>query len=115
MPMQIVDVTDGITDQIEITDMCAAGFRKPKMKGCDICEQAYMQAELARSGKHDTAEPTTDNDNMDADLIILNEPDNNGNIAVYHGFLTKGKIGYAAAITDKYSATTAKCGRTAKV
>ena len=34
---------------------------------------------------------------------------------VYHGFLTKGKIGYATAITDKYSATTAKCGRTAKV
>ena len=48
-------------------------------------------------------------------MIILNEPDNNENIAVYHGFLTKGKIGYAAAITDKYSATTTKCGHTAKV
>ena len=58
------------------------------MKGCDICEQAYMQAEPARAGKHNTAEPTTDNDNMNADLIILNEPNNNGNIAVYHGFLT---------------------------
>jgi hypothetical protein len=93
MPMQIVDVTDGITDKIEITDMCAAELRvhKPKMKGCDICEQAYTQAEPAGSGKHDATEPTTDNDNMNADLIILNEPDSNGNIAVYHGFLTTDK------------------------
>ena len=70
MPMQIVDVTDGTTDKIEITDMCAAGLHKPKMKGCDICEQAYMQAEPASLGKHDTAEPTTDNDNM----IMTTEP-----------------------------------------
>ena len=104
-----------MSDKIKITDMCAAGLHKPKMKGCDICEQAYMHAEPARASKHDTADPDTDNDNMNADLIILNEPDNNGNIAAYHGFLTKCKVGYAAAITDKYSATTAKCGRTAKV
>ena len=74
-----------------------------------------MQAEPARSGKHDTAEPTTDNDNLNVNLIILNEPDNNRNITVYHGFLTKGKNGYAAAITDNHSATTTKCGRTAKL
>ena len=29
--------SDKITDKIEITDMCAAGLHKPKMKGCDIC------------------------------------------------------------------------------
>ena len=106
---------DEIADKSKITDMCATGLHKPKLKGCDICEQAYMQAEPARSSKQDTAELTTDNDNLNSDLNILNEPDSNGSIAAYHGFLTKGKIGYAAAITDKYSTTTTKCGRTAKV
>jgi hypothetical protein len=42
MSTQNVDITDEIKDKIEITDMCAAGLHKPKMKGCDICEQTYM-------------------------------------------------------------------------
>ena len=39
------EIADEITDKSKITDMCAAGLHKPKLKGCDICEQAYMQAE----------------------------------------------------------------------
>ena len=107
-------VTTGTELTVDVDAEALQCTHKPKVPGCDACEQSYIQAAPARASNTDSADYETNTDNMNSDLIILQEPDCNGNVAMYHGFLTKGKVGYVAGMKDKASATSAKHGRISK-
>ena len=106
-----VPVTDQLSQEEQLLH---EKTHKPKMGGCDICESTYLKAKPAVRSKVDTADYDTEYDNVNTDLVIFSETDANGNIGVYHTWTTKGKVGYAAGIKDKLSATQAKHGRIAK-
>ena len=62
---------------------------------------------IARQREADQADFGTNCEWLSRDLIALNEPDCNGNVAVYHAVGRKGKVGYAAGIRIHMSATAA--------
>ena len=80
----------------------------PFRAGCDICERMYSTAKAARQGEANEADFNTDYETLNSDLIILNEADCNGNVAIYHTVGRRGKVGYASGMRNKMSATSAR-------
>ena len=89
-------------------------YHKPKKPGCKTCEESYARAKSVVARTTSTKEPEEDYESTNSDLIILNEPHCNGNIAVYHTVGIKSEVGYAAAVTNRLSATQSKHAKIAK-
>ena len=94
---------------------CEGHMHKPKKPGCDTCELVYMQGKPGHKSKEPSEDHSDDYENMNTDLIILNPPDENGCVVVYHTVGTTSKVGFDKGLKNKEPATTHRQSRVSKV